>query len=311
MNLQWLPRRAEYYFRRLSVFYQQKGILFALREAAGFLWRRKFFASFLAESIEYHCIAPWRSIPRTVRKVLQQSKLHSDRVAIYVGFDRDSKILTHVEGQVRALKNAGYEIIFVSTSPEMPDSEFSKIKDQVAVGLHRENQGYDFVSWKVGYSFLEPHLSNCSSVVLMNDSCLGPYFDLAPVLEQMRSASDSIYGITLSTEMGPFIQSYFFHFSEMPLKTGAIGGFMDRIRILNSKWGIVRYFEIGGSRYLMDRGYQLKALIDAREARIQARLAKAGAPEPTRDPLGSAWVEEKLNPFYKRSNVKSNINGSA
>jgi len=297
--------RLFYYLKKTKKELSSRGAGAVAGDAWSFLIRRRFGLQFLFESFEYCVLARFRDEQKTIVDVLKNDLILSKRVLIYANYDSGSCVLPHVVEQLTVFHRAGYSVIFVSTSPKFFPDEFTKIENLVAVAIHRKNVGYDFTSWKVGFSFIAKTAPSLQSLVLMNDSCLGPFFDFAPLLEKMFVARESVFGLSKSDEIAEHIQSYFYHFGGEVLRAGVVAGFFDRIRVLNTKWGIVRYFEIGSSRFLASRGIALQALVDAANPDVKAKMDGAGISEPTREPLASEWVKTRVNPFYKRSNLKS------
>jgi rhamnosyltransferase len=293
--------RIFHYFNKLKLAVQKRGLASALYEGAQFLIRRWFGLQFLAEAIEYHCLAAGRSIPGTLMSRIEFKPLKATRALIYVGFDPQSLILDHVVTQLRFFSDQGYDIIFVTTAPQVLESEIKKIQPYCAQILHRKNIGYDFASYALGFEALKPSVQTLDSLVVMNDSCTGPHFDFVPLLNQMIQASEAVYGLTKSLEISEHIQSYFYHFGAKVNASGATTKFFDRIRILNSKWGIVRYLEIGSSTSLSRMGISLKALIDPEDPKVLDSMRKFGLTEPTREPLAAILKDQNKLPFIKRS----------
>jgi lipopolysaccharide biosynthesis protein len=235
--------------------------------------------------------------------VMKEDPLSSNRVLCYAHYDAGSKIAEYVIPQLRAFCDDGYQVIFVTTSPDLPVPEYEKIKSLVTTCVHRKNEGYDFASYKVAFDLIGPHYSSLESLIVMNDSCLGPLFPMNDILKKMRDSVDSVYGVSISEEISEHIQSYFYHFGSSVLKKPFTKVFFDRIRILQSKWGIVRYFEIGSSKLLLAQGIAIKALVNPKDSFVKENMRLAQVTEPTRDPVAAKCVELKMTPFYKRSNL--------
>ena len=296
--------RLWYYLEKAKLKWRQNGFLGLVREFLSFLIRRRLLLGFFFEAIEYHVIAKGRSIDQTLIKVLKDEPLKGPKVLLYVSFDSASVIQPHVVQQLQFFASQGYQNIWVSASAQVSETEFKKIAEWVHLAIHRKNDGYDFASWRLAFSYLRG--VKMSSLVMMNDSCLGPEFDFKPLLLKMESTKDAAFGITKSYEIAEYLQSYFIHFGRALLESGLVEHYFSRIRILRSKWAIVRYLEIGGSQFLIHSGTRLEALIDPKEPTVAAIMAQHDLTDPVRDPAGREWVKLGLNPFWKRSNqVKS------
>ncbi len=294
--------RLRYYREKSQGLYQRVGFWGLFTEVVGFLIRRRFFLGFIFESIEYQFFSRLRNIDLTLIRTLKQQPITASKVLLYASYDSNSVIQPHVVDQLSFFSQAGYQIVWVSTSNEVSVFEFNKIHDFVKIALLRSNEGYDFASWRLGYELVKD--LKIDSLIMMNDSCLGPAFDFTPLLQRMEILEDVAYGITKSYEIAPYLQSYFIHFGRKLIESGLVRRYFNRIRILKSKWGIVRFFEIGGSQFLENAGIELRALVDPKDAKVATVMSELKLTDPVRDPAGKKWVELGLNPFWKRSNLK-------
>ena len=301
--------RLKHYVSQLKRLLANDGWHGALTTSVKFLIRRKFFLQFAAETFEYQVLSRFRPLGSTLIELHPTSqKPCMNRWAFYVTYSQNSQIAGYVINQVKALSESGYEVLLISSSPQIPDHEIQKVSPFCRAVLHRQNRGYDFASWATGYQVASENpawaasLKEAESVILMNDSCFGPYQPLGPILERMRAARAAVFGISKCYELGEYIQSYFMHFGSELIKKGVLADYIRRIRILHTKWGIVRFFEIGGSRWLNSQGFELMALVDPREPEIAQLLTEFSESDPVRDPVGKALIERKLSPFHKRSN---------
>lgn len=293
--------RFRHYTKKFRMTLQTDGLLTTLQNVYEFMIRRWFGIQFLAEAFEYHVLAKGRSIPGTLIKKIEIKPLHEPRALIYVSYDRNSLMQEHVVCQLQFFFEQKYDIIFVTTSPAIVEAEMTKIRPFCAQILHRQNIGYDFASYALGFEALRSKVKTLESLVVMNDSCTGPHFDFTPLLNQMISSADVVYGLTKSLEIVEHIQSYFYHFGAGLNASGITESFFSRIRILNSKWGIVRYLEIGSSVFMSRQGVSLRALIDPAQPDTRILMKEHSLTEPTREPLATRWIEERRLPFKKRS----------
>ena len=292
--------RLLYYQSKFRQRWHQGGWSAAAREAGSFLRRRRFFAGFVWEAWEYQLSSRFRRLETTIREVRELRPL-SKRLMVYVSFDRESIVRPHVVEQLRYFHGVGYSIAFVTTSPELPEREAAKLTPFLSRLLHRQNIGYDFSSYRAGFDQLRAFALDAESLIMMNDSCFGPSFEFSARLAEMRADVGSVWGITKSYEITEYIQSYFFHFGSELLRGGTVGRYFDRVRILDQKRAIVRYYEIGGSRWLRQWGIPLKALVDPAVPDIASLMVEHGLTDPTRDPVARLLEEQKLLPLRKRS----------
>ncbi len=294
--------RLAYYLRRAGSLLKKEGFGVVLLAGVRFLIRRKFLIGFLIESVEYQLMSRFRSVGATLISEPKSELIQSDRVLIYASYDANSLIQGHVLDQLMAFHACGYEIVFVTTSPELPGDAVRTLNAYCKRIIHRQNRGYDFCSWKLGLERAAFETSSLRSLVVMNDSCYGPFFEIEGILSSMRAAQDTVYGLTKSLEISPYIQSYFYHFGAELLKNRLVDDFFSRVRILNSKWAIVRFLEIGSSAWLRSRRIPIKALVDPKDRMVRDIMSQFETTDPVVKPVARIWIDRKLNPFYKRSN---------
>lgn len=295
--------RFSYYFTQSQKILRRQGLGSLAIQGLQFLKKRKLLAGFLLESVEYHIFSRSRVPHKTVRrKVVADHKPECARWAIYASFDDQSQVRPHVFQQIDALNQNGFGVIFVTSSESLLEADLEVLKAKCHLVILRENLGYDFGSWKVGYLNWRSHLVSSEGVLLINDSCYGPYLELKTIFEKFGSYSLGPLGITKSYEIDEYIQSYFIYFNRDLVRSGVFESFMNRTRLLKTKSAIVRFLEIGGSQYLKRRGLQLNALVDPQQDPFKSEMEKHDQTDPVVNPIGRILVERGLTPFYKRSN---------
>lgn len=299
-----LPRLRHYLARTRSIIHSD-GIASLIAQALRFLIRRKFLLEFPAEFVEYRLLSLRRRIPET-RLSTHEGTCSKDgaKVLLYASFDPESRIRDHVIQQLSAFSDLGYKIVFITTSPLLPRSEVSRIESLCWQIVHRRNLGYDFASWRLGFESIQDRLKQVESLILMNDSCLGPEGELAPWISKASQDPQAVWGASISLELGRYIQSYFLQFSRPRIEDGTLIRYMNRIRILNTKWAVVRFLEIGGSRWLSSQGVSLRAWMDPETEPTRGLLKEFKATDPVTDPVATELFRKGLTPFYKRSNLK-------
>jgi len=194
-------------------------------------------------------------------------------------------------------------IAFVSTSP-LTDSDKDILSEHCATIIVRENEGYDFISWKVGVEALGP-LDNFTSVIIANDSVIGPLDDAGSLFQRLFDSRFDVCGLTLSWEHRRHAQSYFLHFASATLRSGAFETFWTSIAPFSSKQAIIETYEIGLTQFMEDHDHSVGALFEppAKPSwRTRIRLAARSA--SLSDPIGSlkgirlALIVPHLNPTH-------------
>ena len=97
-------------------------------------------------------------------------------------------------------------------------------------------------------------------LLIANDSVYGPLYPLGPVLQQMNFADAHIWGATDSWEHRFHVQSYFFAFGEVALRHPAFAKFWSSVKNVQSKWWVVRRYEVGMAQAFIASGLRCKAI---------------------------------------------------
>jgi len=146
------------------------------------------------------------------------------RYAIYVTYNRRSLVGEYVIAQVAALAQLGYRVLVISTSPRFPTEEVAKVLPHTWKTMHRRNVGHDFGSYRDGIGLIGS-MDKVESLILMNDSCYGPLFDLAGVEQRARASRADIFGVTDSWYKDYHLQSYFLRIDGRALRSKAFQNF--------------------------------------------------------------------------------------
>ena len=194
---------------------------------------------------------------------------------------------------VTQLADGGYRCIVSSTceSPE-PLAWPGRLPDGTVV-LRRPNLGYDFGSWTVALAEF-PQVAALDHVLLTNDSMVGPFAPIAPLLADFERSPTDVWSLTDSYQLGRHMQSFFVGFNggvlaERPLRT-----FFRRVRVEPEKMEVVRRYELGLTETCLRGAYSMTTMFRSQDLGI-------GAENPTL----AGWQRLLLAgfPFVKRTLV--------
>jgi len=189
----------------------------------------------------------------------------SQKIAVFIHFDGRGRVHRYVEYYLAKLAEAGFHIVFVSNAPKFPMESVGAVKPHVSSILWRENVGYDFGAYKEGINEV-PDLETRDLLVLCNDSVYGPVHSIADVVEKMDAQDVDIWGITDNWEVKYHIQSYFIAFKKSALVSTAFAKFWKNLRFVQSKFWVIKKYEIGLTQYFLSSGLRGTALCPYRVA---------------------------------------------
>jgi lipopolysaccharide biosynthesis protein len=272
-------------------------------------------------------------IPR-VRAVLTGADPNRDskRYLVYASYDRSGLIADYVVDQVAALATLGYRTLFVSTSPRVAADQAAKVAPYCWQIVHRRNLGHDFGSYKEGIRRIVT-LDEVDNLLLMNDSCYGPLFDLAVADRHGRASGCNLWGITDSWNSKYHIQSYYLLFDNAAVRSRAFRQFWASLLPYQSRELTILNGELRLTRHLVRSGMKANALCPyetvanralvlilerlnergtallPEEKQYLGRLADSISRGASINPMHSFWdilIAEFACPFLKRNLLREN-----
>lgn len=190
------------------------------------------------------------------------------RAILFVHFDRDGIFDPHVVYSLNQYRKLADHLVVISPSAIRLPPELSSIVDTF---IHRENQGYDFCSWKAGWESISD-VSRFDEMLFINDSVYGPLFDMDPAIHRWSSLEADLFGMVLSEQAPkemrlqsiPHVQSWFFGFRGPVIQSDSFQQFWNQVEVVGDKSEIIRRYEIGMSTHFQKAGFRIGGLYDAR-----------------------------------------------
>lgn len=192
-------------------------------------------------------------------------------VALYVHYAASGQISDMVLRHLQIIAQAGFAVVFISSAPDIPDVQWQRMRQNVALAVRRANFGLDFGAWHDVAPEVERRWSVVEELLLVNDSVLGPIHPLEPVIATMRSGGDGLFGLTESLQGGPHLQSY------MLLASGSatvrdLMDFLRHVYISHSKWLLIQFSELRLARWMRQRRHRVAAVFGY-DRLVQAAVA--------------------------------------
>jgi lipopolysaccharide biosynthesis protein len=112
-----------------------------------------------------------------------------------------------VRRQVRLWREAGFACVFI-TNATPPTADWDAIAADSVLRIRRANVGRDFGAWRDAAAIALQRFGTPQELLLTNDSVLGPFLPLAPLVDAWRAGGDGFLGLTESLGGGAHLQSY-------------------------------------------------------------------------------------------------------
>jgi hypothetical protein len=197
---------------------------------------------------------------------------------------------------VRELQGHGYRVVISSAADGAGTLEWSEgVDESTLVVVRKPNTGYDFGSWSLAIKVI-PDIAAADRVIVANDSMIGPFHSLEPLLQEFDNTTVDVWGLTDTYQFGYHLQSYFFGFAGGILQDPPLRAFWVGICQEPTKADVIRRNEVGLGRLLWEEGYVQAAAYPFEE------LVTAGE-----NPVIIGWrrLLERGFPFLKREILRN------
>ncbi|MGO2110663.1 MAG: rhamnan synthesis F family protein [Pseudoclavibacter sp.] len=151
-----------------------------------------------------------------------------------------------------------YAVLLVSTSTFGRELDWGGDEPDIGI-LRKPNIGYDFGSWAVGLAAC-PEILSADRVLFVNDSLIGPFWSLDPILDHFEQSKADAWGLVRSEEIEAHLQSFFFGLRGDALRSGPVRKFWADVGVEPDHDSIVRKYEVGLSRMLYRNSFSIEAM---------------------------------------------------
>lgn len=183
----------------------------------------------------------------------------TQEVALFVAHAPGGRVKPHVRRRLDALRADGMAIVLVVASDDPLEAH---VDLGPLAGLYvRENSGFDFAAW-AHLLALEPRLWDAASLLLTNDSLIGPCdeADHSRIVERARASMADVVALTESRERAWHLQSYFLWLKPAALLNARLQGFFRGVRALSDKQAVINSYELAFAATAIDAGLTTETL---------------------------------------------------
>ena len=192
-------------------------------------------------------------------------------LCLFAGFDRTNTIQDYVLYYIKSLAKF-CDVYYLADCP-MPEEELNKLAPYTKkTYAHRHNR-YDFGSWaelidKIGWNEIEKQ----DNLILCNDSCYGPLFDLERIFNEMNQKDIDFWGMTGNNDLNYHLQSYFLSFKKDILKDQSFHDFFSTIEKQESNMDVILKYEVELSQLLLRNNFKCQSYITIDRKKYPANL---------------------------------------
>lgn len=191
---------------------------------------------------------------------------------LFAHYDRDNIMSDDDVKYLKSLTDISDNIVFITNS-KLSESELAKAKKYAVKTLCRDNSGYDFGMWRDAIlSYKAAELEQYDNLILVNNSCYGPYHSLSHVFDEMTQRKDDFWGLSLFPYLadGSFInephinehlQSFFMTFTKKAFTHRSFVEFWRNLKVYNELNAVIKNCENVLTKVLSDAGLTYSAYV--------------------------------------------------
>jgi lipopolysaccharide biosynthesis protein len=181
------------------------------------------------------------------------------KIAIFAHWSESEKLSASAERTIDSLIEAKYSVVLVSSCESVNQLSMKNgLKNQITV-IRKPNIGYDFGSWSTAIQML-PKLVDTEQVIIINDSLIGPFSSIGEFINELENSPYDVTGVTDSNQIRYHIQSFMVHFKNGSFQHKMVQNFWKEIHVQESKFDLVRTYEIGLSVTAQSAGLYVGSL---------------------------------------------------
>lgn len=216
----------------------------------------------------YHRVRPYLSYARSflrsrhqIIRVWPVGEIELDgSVALFIHFNVQGEVADYVLTYLRALKDSGFDVVFVSNSRLRRRGSLEALQPLCRAVIERHNVGYDFGAVREALNLLRLPRPETQRLLIANDSVYGPLVRLQDVLARVDFDAADLWGATDSWQHRYHLQSYFLLAGRTVLTSPVWRSFWQRVRQVSSKEWVIARYEIGLTQRLLRAGLRCRPL---------------------------------------------------
>jgi lipopolysaccharide biosynthesis protein len=167
---------------------------------------------------------------------------NGQRVAIFVTYAPDGRLLPYTRHYLKRLKEHGFEVVLVMNgSSDLQLSEDTL--DLASIVLARDNSGFDFGGWRDALACY-PSLWEAELLLFTNDSIIGPFDGFDSIVDRIALTTAPLFFLTESDFAEKHFQSFFWGIKGEALRHPTVRAFIASIRDLTTKTHTIFQYEV-------------------------------------------------------------------
>ncbi len=176
-------------------------------------------------------------------------------LVVMAHYDPHGQVAPHVLRQLDAWREVADRLMLVSAAGITDPDVIASVRSRAEL-VQRDNEGYDFYSYKLGLDSVAD-LASYDLVVICNDSYIGPLVPWSTVLDAMADRQVDAWGLTETMRRRRHVQSYFYAFRPWVVASRGFRRFWGDMQVVSDRTRVIRVYEIGLSRAILEAGFEI------------------------------------------------------
>lgn len=192
-------------------------------------------------------------------------------LVVMAHYDPHGLVAPHVLRQLDAWGEVADRLMLVSAAAITDPDVITAVSSRAEL-VQRDNEGYDFYSYKLGLASVDD-LASYDLVVVCNDSYVGPLVPWSKVIDAMAHRQVDAWGLTETMRRRRHVQSYFYAFRPWVVASRGFQRFWGDMQVVSDRNRVIRVYELGLSRAILDAGFEIGSFYT--ESEHDRRVARA------------------------------------
>ncbi len=192
-------------------------------------------------------------------------------LVVMAHYDPHSMVAPHVLAQLDAWGEVADRVLLVSAAGLSDPGLIASVTSRAEL-VQRDNEGYDFYSYKLGLESVQD-LGSYDLVVICNDSYVGPLVPWATIIDTMRERQLDAWGLTETMRRRRHVQSYFYAFRPWVVASQGFRRFWGDMEVVSDRTKVIKIYELGLSAAILESGFGIGSYYT--ETAQDRRLAQA------------------------------------
>lgn len=193
-------------------------------------------------------IPPEDIIEGHTRRPVKVAKAHcadigpNDEVCLFVTHAPIGQVSEYTLHYLLSLRGAGLRVLLCPIVQDLDVPLPRMLVDSVDAVLPRLDGGFDFAAWADMLAVF-PQVWTANRVYFVNDSIIGPFQSIDPLIEHIRQQNAGFFALSECTNSVYHAQSFFFGWNRVNLSSDALQSFWRGVTVKYSKDRVVLDYE--------------------------------------------------------------------